>query len=147
MLTVTADGWRWDEAEVRARYGVPASRYAEFAILRGDPSDGLPGVRGVGEKTARALVNGYRDLDHILEEARASRRAPGPLQGAGRLVATLRDSEEYLAAMRRIVPIRTDVEVTVTRTPGDADELESLARSHRVIGPVERLQQAFRTAG
>src|SRR6266542_1066727 len=46
-----------DEAGVLEKYGVPASRYAEFAILRGDPSDGLPGVRGVGEKTARLLVN------------------------------------------------------------------------------------------
>src|SRR3989442_6986519 len=45
-----------DEAGVRETYGVPASRYAEFAMLRGDPSDGLPGVRGVGGRTARALV-------------------------------------------------------------------------------------------
>ncbi len=45
----------YDEAGVLAKYGVPASRYAEFAILRGDPSDDLPGVRGVGEKTALAL--------------------------------------------------------------------------------------------
>ena len=44
----------YDEAGVLAKYGVPASRYAEFAILRGDPSDDLPGVRGVGAKTALA---------------------------------------------------------------------------------------------
>src|SRR5205814_10105144 len=48
-----------DEAGVQGRYGVAASRYAEFAILRGDPSDALPGVRGVGEKTALALVQAY----------------------------------------------------------------------------------------
>jgi 5'-3' exonuclease len=136
----------FDEAEVLERYGVPASRYAEFAMLRGDPSDGLPGVRGVGEKTARTLTNGYRDLDHLLAEARAERRAPGPLQGAGRLVATLRDSEDYLAKMRRIVPIRTDVGVTVTRSDGDPSQLERLAREHRLLGPVERLQQALRSS-
>jgi 5'-3' exonuclease len=136
----------FDEAEVQARYGVPASRYAEFAMLRGDPSDGLPGVRGVGEKTARTLTNGYRDLDHLLAEARAERRAPGPLQGAGRLVATLRDSEDYLAKMRRIVPIRTDVGVAVTRSDGDPSQLERLAREHRLLGPVERLQQALRSS-
>ncbi|HEY7283752.1 MAG TPA: 5'-3' exonuclease [Actinomycetota bacterium] len=132
----------FDEAEVESRYGVPASRYADFAILRGDPSDGLPGVRGVGEKTARALTMGYRDLDHLLAEARAERRSPGPLQGAGRLVATLRDSGDYLAAMRRIVPIRTDVDVSLTREQADPDRLESLAREHRLVGPVERLQKA-----
>jgi 5'-3' exonuclease len=137
----------FDEAEVESRYGVPAARYADFAILRGDPSDGLPGVRGVGEKTARTLTNGYRDLDHLLAEARAERRSPGPLQGAGRLVATLRDSGDYLAAMRLIVPIRTDVDVEVTRESGDADRLESLAREHRLVGPVERLQHALEGVG
>jgi 5'-3' exonuclease len=132
----------FDEAGVLAKYGVPASRYAEFAMLRGDPSDGLPGVRGVGEKTARALTNAYRDLDHLLAEAGAERRAPGPLQGAGRLVSTLRDSGDYLAAMRKIVPIRTDVDVEVTREPGDPGVLDDLARKHRLVGPVERLHAA-----
>jgi 5'-3' exonuclease len=137
----------FDEAEVMARYGVPASRYADFAILRGDPSDGLPGVRGVGEKTARALTNGYRDLDHLLAEARAERRSPGPLQGAGRLVATLRDSGDYLAAMRLIVPIRTDADVSVTRASADPERLDELAREHRLVGPVERLQRAEGASG
>jgi 5'-3' exonuclease len=133
----------YDEAGVMAKYGVPASRYADFAILRGDPSDGLPGVRGVGEKTARALTNAYRDLDHVLEEARAEKRSPGPLQGAGRLVATLRDSGDYLDAMRKIVPIRTDVDVDVTREDGDPEQLDELAKSHRLVGPLERLHKAL----
>jgi 5'-3' exonuclease len=133
----------FDEAGVLAKYGVPASRYADFAILRGDPSDSLPGVRGVGEKTARALVNAYDSLDSLLREANAERRSPGPLQGAGRLVATLRDSGDYLAAMRTIVPIRTDVDVEVTRAKGDDDVLEELAKVHRLAGPLERLHRAM----
>src|SRR6185436_18958705 len=60
-----------DEATVLEKYGVPADRYAEFAILRGDPSDELPGVRGVGEKTARALIETYGSLDELLEDAAA----------------------------------------------------------------------------
>ncbi len=59
----------FDEATVLAKYGVPASRYAEFAILRGDPSDELPGVKGVGEKTALALVQTYASLDELLADA------------------------------------------------------------------------------
>src|SRR3990170_2856026 len=58
-----------DEAAVLERYGVPASRYAEFAILRGDPSDHLPGVPGIGEKTARALIQAYGSLEDLLEDA------------------------------------------------------------------------------
>ena len=46
----------YDEADVSAKYGIPGRAYADFAVLRGDPSDGLPGVKGVGEKTAAALV-------------------------------------------------------------------------------------------
>src|SRR5439155_3855555 len=58
-----------DEAAVFDKYGVPADRYAEFAILRGDASDGLPGVRGVGEKTARALITAYPSLDELVADA------------------------------------------------------------------------------
>lgn len=55
-----------DNAALHAKYGVPAAGYADFAALRGDPSDGLPGVAGVGEKTAARLVDRYGDLDGIL---------------------------------------------------------------------------------
>jgi 5'-3' exonuclease len=48
-----------DEAAVAAKYGIPGRAYADFAVLRGDPSDGLPGVAGVGAKTAAALINEF----------------------------------------------------------------------------------------
>src|SRR5438270_11707820 len=54
-----------DEAEVERRYAIPGRSYGDFAVLRGDPSDGLPGVPGVGEKTAAQLVRRYKDLDGI----------------------------------------------------------------------------------
>lgn len=55
----------YDEAGIAERTGVPPERYVEYAALRGDPSDNLPGVPGVGEKTAAKLVNTYGDLDGI----------------------------------------------------------------------------------
>src|SRR5512145_3313987 len=55
-----------DEAAVAAKYGIPGRAYADFAALRGDPSDGLPGVPGVGEKTAARLVERYGSVDGIL---------------------------------------------------------------------------------
>src|SRR5687768_10332372 len=63
---------RVDEAEITRRYKIPGRSYADFAVLRGDPSDGLPGVKGIGEKTAASLLNTYGDLDGILEAARAN---------------------------------------------------------------------------
>ena len=68
----------YDEAGVLAKYGVPATRYGEFAILRGDPSDGLPGVRGVGEKTARDLVVAFPSIDAMLDAAAAGATAIKP---------------------------------------------------------------------
>jgi len=54
-----------DDAAVFAKYGVHAKQYADFAVLRGDPSDGLPGVSGIGEKSAAALLTACGDLDGI----------------------------------------------------------------------------------
>jgi 5'-3' exonuclease len=53
------------EAEIARKYAIPGDRYADFAVLRGDPSDGLPGVPGIGEKTAAALINAFGDLDSL----------------------------------------------------------------------------------
>ena len=53
------------EAEVAGKYDIPGDRYADFAVLRGDPSDGLPGVPGIGEKTAAALIRAFGDLDSL----------------------------------------------------------------------------------
>ncbi len=138
-----------DEAGVEATYGVPAARYADFATLRGDPSDGLPGVRGVGEKTARELVRAYPDLSSLVADASAERRRGAPLQRSPALRAAVREGSAYLETMRQVVPIRTDVEVvTWGGMPPDAG-LVALAERHGVGGPVKRLREAWggRTGG
>jgi 5'-3' exonuclease len=81
---------------LRAKYGVSAAQYADFATLRGDPSDGLPGVTGIGEKTAAALLARFDDLDGVL--AAASKAGNGIPAGQ---VAKLLAGEEYA---RRAVP-------------------------------------------
>ncbi len=61
---------RVTDAGLRERYGVAASSYADFATLRGDPSDGLPGVRGVGDKSAAAVVAEYPTIEAVLAALR-----------------------------------------------------------------------------
>ena len=56
----------YGEADVAAKYGIPGAGYADYAVLRGDPSDGLPGVKGVGDKTAAALVARFGTVEGIL---------------------------------------------------------------------------------
>ncbi|TMF84237.1 MAG: flap endonuclease [Chloroflexi bacterium] len=61
-----------DESAVTRRYGIPGRLYADFAVLRGDPSDGLPGLPGVGAKTAASLVTKYQGVAGLLEAGRLS---------------------------------------------------------------------------
>src|SRR2546421_8946431 len=88
-----------DEAEITRRYGIPGRAYGDFALLRGDPSDGLPGVPGIGEKTAAALVAEHGSLAAVLAS-----RALAP--AVARRIEAARD---YLAAARPVVLPLADV--------------------------------------
>ena len=136
-----------DEAGVLEKYGVPAARYMDFAILRGDASDGLPGVRGVGEKTARALVQTYGSLDDLLDDARSSEPRPGPLKGKPALRARLVGSADYVATMRRLVPVNAVAPVDRWRGERDDDGLGALADELALRGPVQRLKAALDSVG
>jgi 5'-3' exonuclease len=136
----------YDEAGVLAKYGVPASRYAEFAILRGDPSDALPGVRGVGEKTARALINTYDSLDDLLADAAQIHPRPGPLKGKPALRARILEASDYLDAMCRLVPVNAVAPLTVWSGARDDAALKAFADEHGLRGPVQRLQAALDSA-
>jgi 5'-3' exonuclease len=129
---------RVDEAEIARRYGIPGRAYLDFALLRGDPSDGLPGVRGIGEKTAAALVAGHGSLDAILA---ARDLAPA----VARRIDAARD---YLAAARRVVPPVASVplpavSLALPRRPAHPRRLARLAAEHRLGGPIERIERAL----
>ncbi len=128
----------FDEAGVTEKYGIPPSRYVDFATLRGDPSDGLPGVRGVGEKTARELVGRYASLDALVEAAGVQTPA---------LARRLREAGEYLAAMREVVPVKRDRELVTEIAERDDDLLDGLAEEHGLAGPVRRLREALDAQG
>jgi 5'-3' exonuclease len=135
-----------DEAGVLEKYGVPASRYADFAILRGDPSDGLPGVNGVGEKTARELVNTYPTIDAMLDDASSDAPAPGPLKGKPALRSRLRAADEYLDAVRQIVPVNASAPIELWSGTRDDASLLRLAEHFGVRGPGQRVLAALDSA-
>jgi 5'-3' exonuclease len=136
-----------DEAAVLAKYGVPASRYAEFAILRGDPSDGLPGVRGVGEKTARVLIQAYGSLEELLADAAADTPIPGPLRGKPALRARIREARTYVESMQRLVPVNASAPAGVWAGERDDEALKGLAEEQGFRGPVQRLLAALESVG
>lgn len=125
---------RYDEAAVQERYGIPPRLYADFAILRGDPSDGLPGVAGIGATTAATLLSRHGSLEALLE---ATDESP-------RLRESLRAQTDYLRAMRIVVPVPADAPVAVTdaRAP-DHERLSELSERHALRGSVERLEAAM----
>ncbi len=122
----------FDAAEVRRVHGVDPAQYVDYATLRGDPSDGLPGVPGVGEKTARALIAEHGSLAGV-------RAALDDLRPA--LARRIRDAAPYLDAMAEVVPVRRDVAVDLVRAAPDPERAAALAEQG-LGGAVERLQQA-----
>jgi 5'-3' exonuclease len=127
-----------DEAEITRRYGIPGRAYLDYALLRGDPSDGLPGVAGIGEKTATRLIAEYGSLDRLL----AARDLPAAV--ARRLDA----ARDYLAAARRVVPPRPDVPLprVPLELPGEPAHPRTLTRltaTHSLEGPLGRLRAAL----
>lgn len=130
-----------DQAWIQAKYGIPGDRYLDYAILRGDPSDGLPGVRGIGEKSASALLAKYGSLDAI--------------EGAWDLSPSLRSKlnagREYIAAARTVVAPVLDCAVP----PVDgalprgrpAPRVIALAERYAIIGAVGRVIESLAQLG
>jgi len=135
-----------DEAAVAARYGIPGRAYADFAVLRGDPSDGLPGVPGVGAKTAAALINEFGTLAGIrAAAARATVPAP-PLTAA--VLRRLHAAGDYLDAAPEVVAVVTTIDLPpvdgpLPRRPADPDALAALVDAHGLGTSVRRLGSAL----
>ncbi|MEV6600758.1 5'-3' exonuclease [Actinoplanes sp. NPDC051346] len=136
-----------DDAAVQAKYGVPPRWYADFAAMRGDPSDGLPGVPGVGEKTAARLIARYGGIEEIVAalDDPASGFAPGVRT---KLVA----AKDYLAAALPVCRVALDVslppfDAALPRSPKDADALLALAERWNLAGSARRLVDALAGPG
>ncbi|NJP92322.1 5'-3' exonuclease [Nonomuraea sp. FMUSA5-5] len=133
-----------DEAFVTAKYGVPGRAYADFATLRGDPSDGLPGVPGVGEKTAAALITRFGSLPALLEALDAGVTDGFPAGSRTRLAA----ARDYLAAAPAVVKVAPDaplpdVDLTLPAKPRDPEALVRLADRYGLDSPLNRLLDAL----
>jgi 5'-3' exonuclease len=133
-----------DEARLHEKYGVRGGAgYADLAALRGDPSDGLPGVAGIGEKTAAALINRYGSLEKLLAALDAGE--PDLTKGPGRRLLAAR---EYLAAAPVVVRVVRDAPLPVVDdrlppTPADPEALVALADRWGIESSISRLVQAI----
>jgi 5'-3' exonuclease len=131
------------DAVLRDRYGIGGAGYADFATLRGDPSDGLPGVAGIGEKTAARLIADHGDLEGVLQAASERRLSPT-------LSARLTAGIDYLAAAREVVAVRTDVplalgfdDLLLPREPAKPELFTELTDLLNLGGSAERILKAM----
>ncbi len=113
-----------DAAEVERRYGVPPELVPDFIALRGDPSDGLPGARGIGEKTAAELLRRHGSLEGAITGALRERSA--------RVRGALRDSADELRAFKDIATLRRAK--GVRRPRGRATDFAAGAKAVRALG-------------
>jgi 5'-3' exonuclease len=136
---------RIDEAAVARKYDIPGAGYGEFAVLRGDPSDGLPGVPGIGAKTAAALVNRFGSVEAMLQALDAGDEAGFPAGARTKLER----SRDYIDAARLVVRVRTDVplpelDVAIPREPADPAALVELSERWGLDSALNRLLSALR---
>lgn len=120
-----------DEAAIQAKYDIPGRAYGDYAILRGDPSDGLPGLPGVGAKKAAELIRRHGDIEGVLRDGRLS------ASGA-----------DYVRRARAVVlPVRTiplaRPEAALRKEPLDPARLDALKQEWGLGSAVERLARAL----
>ncbi|HEY7176893.1 MAG TPA: 5'-3' exonuclease [Micromonosporaceae bacterium] len=132
-----------DDAYVTQRYGVPAAGYADFAALRGDPSDGLPGVPGIGEKTAARLIARHGSLAALVEalDDPDAGFAPG-------VRVKLSAARDYLDVAPHVVAVARDIKLpkinpALPDGPMDGDALLVLAERYNLAGSARRLIDAL----
>ena len=140
---------RWGAAGVKARHGVHAQQIADYLALTGDAVDNIPGVTGIGPKSAAVLLAHFESLDALL--ARIDEVPFLRLRGAATLAARLREQREHALLWRQLTTIARDAplgghEPGFARAQADAGMLDALCDSLR-FGPMtrRRLQQAAAT--
>ncbi|MGH9303280.1 MAG: 5'-3' exonuclease, partial [Acidimicrobiales bacterium] len=129
----------YDEEGIEERTGVRPELYPMLAALRGDPSDNLPGVPGVGEKTAAKLVNRYGNLDELF--AHVGDQSP-------KLASSLAEHEERVRQNFSLIPLRRDVPIhcelgAMAFGRSDRAAMESLLGLLEIKGPKDRIVKAL----
>ncbi len=136
----------WDEAAIAEKYAIPGRAYADFATLRGDPSDGLPGVAGIGDKTASQLLSRYGSLAAVLAAAASG----DPAMSSG-VRAKLGAAAAYLDVAPAVVAVSHDAPLpdyddALPAAPRDPEALLALSDRWGLASSCERVLAALSLA-
>ncbi|CAB4672348.1 MAG: flap endonuclease [Actinobacteria bacterium] len=133
-----------DESWVANRYQIPGDRYDLFAMFRGDPSDGLPGVRGIGEKGAALIANNFANVADIIAAAENSH----PVLSAN-LAKKIIEGKEYLAIAPTLVRCARDValpqvSLAIPQKPVDISSIYQMQKDFGLGASIDRLVAALK---
>lgn len=123
-----ARGQRWDAAGVKARHGVHAHQIADYLALCGDAVDNIPGITGIGAKSAAVLLAHFGTMDALL--ARIDEVPFLRLRGSAQMAVRLREQREHALLWRQLTTLALDAPLPQSdfaRGTGDAAELQSLS--------------------
>ena len=126
-----------DDNYLSNRYGVTGSQYADFSMLRGDASDGLPGVKGIGEKTAAKLINEHQDVAGLIAAAKDLQITLAPA-----VRRNLLESQPYMKAASKVVRLKTSARLPINLNRPvmvvDSQSLQELTQAWGIERQVKR---------
>ena len=140
---VTGDRDLLDLKWIADKYQIPGDRYALFAMIRGDSSDGLPGIRGIGEKGAANIANQFTSLSDVMQAAR---------EGDERLTANIRkkllEGADYAAIAPKLVSCALDVaipemQIMIPKQPKSMKKIEDLKNEYGLGASIDRIISAL----
>ena len=133
-----------DTLWVSKRYEIPGDRYSLFAIFRGDPSDGLPGVKGIGEKGAAVIANNFANVDEVIAGAKSNHAALTP-----NLIKKIIAGQDYLKIAPTLVQCARQVSLPVIdlalpTKPADLSHIYQLQKDYGLGASIDRMIAALR---
>jgi 5'-3' exonuclease len=133
-----------DKAWISRKYAIPGDRYALFAMFRGDPSDGLPGVKGIGEKGAALIANNLADVDEVQQGARDAHPSLKPA-----LAKKIIEGADYLKIAPTLVNCARDValpqlDISMPTKPADLSKIYEIKERYGLGASVDRLISALK---
>jgi len=133
-----------DISWIAQRYEIPGDRYALFAMFRGDPSDGLPGVKGIGEKGAALIANNFKDVADVIEGAKNSHQVLSP-----NLIKKIIEGQDYLKIAPTLVQCARDVRLpeinlSIPSRPADLSHIYSLQKEYGLGASIDRMIAALK---
>ena len=130
---------------ISSKYGIPGERYALFAMIRGDASDGLPGIKGIGEKGAAAIANVFSSMDEVIQAAHDEADTRLSVAHRKKLLADI----EYAQIAPKLVNCALDVAVPdidlrLPQAPESLDDIYAISRRYGLGSPIDRLIAALK---